>query len=553
MTPIAYRLVSALRTSGLRASRRRLLTRAAALGAGLSLSPALRSVPRAHAAGSTFTLAANWSPNDIDPHSGYDPGSGFVLAGIYENLIRQRPGAGVQLEPWLAESWETSADASTWSFHLRPGVTFQDGSPLTAPAARESFVRQMTLQRAPANVLGRFLESPDQIVAVDDVTLRFDLGRPQPVFGVAMAAPYGASIMNVAAAMQHEVDGDLGLAWSQMNAEGLGTGPYRLTSFDLQTGAVLERFDDYWAGWDGNHFDTIVIRVVAEPETRRELIERGEVDLVENIGLESVDELEQNPDLVVDRQSDLTVRYLAITQAEPFVQPAARQALCWAFPYEEVLQGVFLGYAQPAHGAVSANSNGFSPATPTFTTDLDRASALLAEAGIPQGTRITTITASGAILVQAIAELFQHNLQQIGIELDIEVMDYASYIGLVYGDLPASERPSLFPAFWSPDYDDAWSQLWPLTSCDAWSSGNAGHYCNDLVDELLQAAVEAPDQETYLQALADVQAIVAYDDPAGIYFALPEWITVLRHDIGGFALHPVTSSRLDYYALHRTA
>jgi hypothetical protein len=157
MTPIAYRLVSALRTSGLRASRRRLLTRAAALGAGLSLSPALRSVPRAHAAGSTFTLAANWSPNDIDPHSGYDPGSGFVLAGIYENLIRQRPGAGVQLEPWLAESWETSADASTWSFHLRPGVTFQDGSPLTAPAARESFVRQMTLQRAPANVLGRFL------------------------------------------------------------------------------------------------------------------------------------------------------------------------------------------------------------------------------------------------------------------------------------------------------------------------------------------------------------------------------------------------------------
>ncbi len=85
-----------------------------------------------------------------------------------------------------------------------------------------------------------------------------------------------------------------------------------------------------------------MIRVVAEVETRRELIERGEVDLVENIGLDAVDELEQNPDLVVDRQSDLTVRYLAITQAEPFLQPEARQALCWAFPYEEVLQGIFL-------------------------------------------------------------------------------------------------------------------------------------------------------------------------------------------------------------------
>ena len=162
------------------------------------------------------------------------------------------------------------------------------------------------------------------------------------------------------------------------------------------------------------------------------------------------------------------------------------------------------------------------------------------------------VAASGATLIQSIAELFQHNLRQIGIELDIEVMDYASYIGLVYGDLPASERPTLFPAFWSPDYDDAWSQLWPLASGDAWSSGNAGHYCNEQVDALLQTAADAPDQETYLQELAEAQAIVGYDDPVGIYFALPEWITVLRRDIGGFALHPVISSRLDYYALHRT-
>lgn len=109
----------------------------------------------------------------------------------------------------------------------------------------------------------------------------------------------------------------------------------------------------------------------------------------------------------------------------------------------------------------------------------------------------------------------------------------------------------LFPSFWSPDYDDAWSQLWPLTSCDAWLSGNAGQYCNERVDELLKTANDATDQETYLSALADAQEIVAYDDPAGIYFALPEAITVLRSDIGGFALHPVVSSRMDYYAMFR--
>jgi peptide/nickel transport system substrate-binding protein len=553
MTPIGHRFRSAVSRPVSRSNRRQLLGRTLALGSALPVLAATGQARTVRAQSSTFTLAANWSPGDVDPHSGYDPGSGLILAGVYESLIRQVPGETVQFEPWLAESWEANADYSSWTFHLREGVTFQDGSRLTAEAARASFVRQMTLNLAPANVLGRFISSPDQIVAVDAQTLRFDLGRPRRSFEVAMAAPFGTSIMNVAAAMAHEVEGDLGHAWCQSNTEGMGTGPYRLTEYDPATGAVLERFDGYWGGWTGNHFDTVIIRVVAEGETRRELIERGDVDLVENIALDAVAELASNPDLVVDRQTDLTVRYLAITQAEPFLQPEARQALCWAFPYEEVLQGVFLGNARLAQGAVSKNCAGFSPTTPAYTTDLEKAKALLAQAGIPAGTKVQTLSTNGAAIVQTIAELFQRNLAEVGLDLEIETMDYGSYLGLVYGDLPADERPLFFPSFWGPDYDDAWSQLWPLTSCDAWSSGNAGHYCNDRVDELLEIANDAADQDTYLAALAEAQEIVAYDDPAGIYFALPEWITVLRRDIGGFELHPVVSSRLDYYRMHRTA
>jgi peptide/nickel transport system substrate-binding protein len=553
MTSIGRRVHPASSPSFARSTRRQLLKQSMALGTGLPLFASTAAPRVVGAQASTFTLAANWTPTDIDPHGGYDPGSGLVLSGIYESLIRQSPGDGVRLEPWLAESWEPNEDYSSWTFHLRDGVTFQNGSPLTAEAVRASFERLFALRLAPANVLGRFLDSADQIVAVDERTVRFDLGRPNLRFEVAMAAPFGTAIINVAAALQHEVDGDLGHAWCQTNSEGLGTGPYRLTDYDSAEGAVLERNDDYWGGWDGNHFDRIVIRIVPEAETRRLLIERGDVDLVENIGPDAVADLERNPDLVVDRQTDLTVRYLAITQAEPFLEPAARQALCWAFPYEEVLQGVFLGFAQPAQGAVSTNCAGFSPATATFTTDLDKAKALLEQAGIEPGTKVRTVSAAGATVVQIIAELYQQNLQKIGLELEIEIMDFGPYVELVYGDLPAEERPLLFPSFWGPDYDDAWSQLWPLTSCDAWHSGNAGHYCNERVEELLSTARDATDDETYLQALAEAQQLVAYDEPAGIYFALPEWITVLRSDIGGFALHSVVSSRLDYYALFRNA
>ena len=534
----------------IRLDRRRLLTGTAALGAATALTTT-QPARTTRAQDSTLTIAVIWTPIDFDPHSSYDPGSGFVLSGVYESLIRQRRGDGIVLEPALAASWDRNDDASSWTFHLRPHVTFQDGSPLTAAAARDSFVRQMRLNLAPAGVLGRFITSEDQIVAVDTLTLRFDLGRPQSRFDIAMAAPFGASIMNAAAAMAHEVDGDLGHAWCESNTAGLGTGPYSLTSFDRQSSMVLDHFAGYWGGWNDDQFDTVVIRVVREAETRRQLIERGDVDLVESIGLDSVDDLESNPRLVVDRQTDMTVRYLAITQTEPFLQPAARQALCWAFPYEDVLNGIFLGYGELAQGPVSPNVHGFAAPAPPFTTDLDKARALLDQAGIPQGTKIQTIGFEGGAIAQVIAELYQEYLSQIGIQLDIEIMDYPSYIDLMHGDMPADERPLLFPSFWSPDYDDAWSQLWPLVSCDAWATTNAGHYCNDQVTELLERANNAPDETSYLQALAEIQQIVTYDDPAGIYFALPQWITVLRADIGGFELHPVISSYLDYYAMYR--
>lgn len=536
-------------SSSLVIDRRGLLTRSAALASSVAAFGAPAVAVRAQ--DSTLTIASNWTPADLDPHSGYDPGSGLMLCGIYEGLLRQTGDSGAQLEPCLAESWSANADSSVWTFLLRSGVTFQDGTPLTAEAAQASFVRQMTLNRAPANVLNRFVSSPDQIVAVDERTLRFDLDRSWPRFDVALAAPSGASIMNVAVAMAHDVDGDLGLGWCQTNAEGLGTGPYRLTELEPQSHATLERYDGYWGGRNDPHFDRVIIRVVVESETRRELLEQGEVDLVENIGLDSVADLEQNPDLVVDRQTLMTVRYLAITQTEPFTQPEARQALCWAFPYDEVLSGVFLGTAKPAYGAVSPNTYGFSPPSPAFTTDLDKARGLLASAGIPEGTRIWTVVNSGNISLQSVAELFQYNLQQIGIQLDIVDMDYGTFVAMIFGDQPAEERPTLLPIFWDPDYDDAWSQLWPMASCDAWNSGNGGHYCNERVDELLQAANDAPDEDACLAALAEAQQITGYDDPVSIYFALPEWITVLRADIGGFQVHPIVGSYLDYYAMFR--
>ena len=150
-----------------------------------------------------------------------------------------------------------------------------------------------------------------------------------------------------------------------------------------------------------------------------------------------------------------------------------------------------LGFAKPATRSGQRNCRGFSLNATTYSTDLTEARQLLDAAGVDAGTKLSVAIANGNAENQAIAELFQANLQEIGIDLEIQNLDIAAYVQMAFGDLPAEERVSFFPASWGPDYDDAYNHLWPQVSCDAWQSGNAGHYCNQQVEELLSAARDA--------------------------------------------------------------
>ncbi len=502
---------------------------------------------------STFTVATNRAPSDFDPHSAYDAGSGMALSGPYEGLIRLQPGTIDRYVGNLAEAWEANADRSTWTFRIRPGVTFHDGSPLDAEAARASFERVLTLGLAPSQVLGRFITDPARITAPDTRTLVFDLGRPQPLFEAAMASAYGTAVVNAALLRRHDVGGDWGAGWAQQNVDGLGTGPYRIVGFDPVEGVRFERFDDYWGGWDGPYFDRIVIRVVTEPETRLALIEHGDADVAATLPLSSIPSLERIPDLVVDRRYNLAVQYIAMNASGVLSPPAARQALCWAFPYDEVIEGIYRGYAKRAIGPVAELCRGFAPETFVYQTDLDQARTLLREAGVGEGTSLTILLAAGVQDTVAIAEAFQANLAAVGIELSIQQVDFATYVDIVLGDLLPEERPNLFPMFWQPDYNDGWNHLAPQVSCAAGSFGNAGQYCNPRVETLLATARDAADAETYRAALAEIQQVVTRDDPAAIYVAQAEWLTVLRRDVAGFVPNPVASVLLDFRALRRAA
>jgi peptide/nickel transport system substrate-binding protein len=484
----------------------------------------------------TFVLVSNRAPSEQGP---------------FEGLIRLKPGTVDEYVPVLTASWAANADKSVWTVQMREDVTFHDGTPLDAEAARASFERLLTLGLAPSSVLGGFITDRARIRVTGPNTLVFDLGKPQPLFEAAISSAYGTAIVNVAALREREVDGDGGHVWAQTNSKGLGTGPYRVVSFDAESGVVLERYAGYWRGWEGEHFDRVILRIVVEPETRRALIESGEADIATTLPLAAVRELEHDSELTVDHRYNLTVRYLIMTVAGPLQSPAARQALCWAFPYDEVITGVHEGFAKRAIGPVAELCRGFDPDTVVYQTDLARARSLLRHAGIAEGTSLTMLMPPGNPEVAATAELFQANLAAIGLALAVQLVDFATYVGIFTGDMPAEERPSLLPSFWQPDYNDGWSQLWPQVSCDAWQSGNGGHYCNQHVEALLEKARTADDEPAYLSALGAILQIVTRDDPAAIYSAQPEWLTVLRHDIDGFTPDLVVGEIIDFSALHR--
>jgi peptide/nickel transport system substrate-binding protein len=505
--------------------------------AGLVAPSRVRAaVARQEGNGTTLIVGLDGSPSDLDPHSQYDYRSTMVVRAIYEGLVGLKESATDEFEGLVAESWEANDDQSVWTFTIRPDLSFQDGSPCDSAAVKASYERMLGMNQGAVAVFSRFIADPAQMTTPDAATIVFDCGTPQPLFLTALSSTYGPQIVNAKVAMEHEEDGDFGNAWMRLNAEGTGTGGWRLVSFEPGQEAILERNENYWRGWEGNHFERVIVRVVPEFATMRQLVEAGDVDVMDRfiIDFDAIDELQQVPTLTVDLSDSTEVAYYTMTEAGPLASPEARQAMCYAFPYQEVIDGVFNGYASRANSLVAPSVRGYQENGFFFETDLDKAKDLLAAAGIPEGTELKMTTNTPPS--DQIPQLFQANLAKIGINLTIESVDQVTFTSIFYGDTPAEERPNFLSWGWWPDYNDAWNVLYPTTSCDSWGSlgSNGGFYCNEEVDKLLAEAKDASTLESYEDVLDKVQTIITKDDVPVIAYAQPKWPTVLQANIERF-------------------
>ena len=271
-----------------------------------------------------------------EPLTNWDPAIEFsngihVHNNMYEQLVRYDSETETII-PLLAESYSFSDDGLTWTFKLREGVKFQNGDDLTAEDVKYSIDRTMALE-AGASYIWYAVE---EVNVVDPLTVEFKLAYNTPLDLVASTG-YAAFIYS-----SQCVDEDNN--WIE-EAKGCGTGPYMLNSAKWGDEVILEKFEDYWGGWHENSFDTVVFKKVTEPATRRQMIETGEATITVELPYSDINALKENEDVTVTVDPSLqNLIGMFNTQKAPLDNVLVRQALAYAFPYDEVIDAAIGGF-----------------------------------------------------------------------------------------------------------------------------------------------------------------------------------------------------------------
>jgi peptide/nickel transport system substrate-binding protein len=218
-----------------------------------------------------FRIAFYGGIPDQDPQSAYDSLASSLFLATYEMLIRLDGESTFEYQPMLAQEWESNEELTEYTFVIPDNAMFHDGTVCDAEAVKRSFVRFHQMGRGPVSVINRFIDDPEeQIEAVDEVTVRFIMNKPEPLFLPAMASSYGPFVVSPTAWEENATDDDP-YAHNYFSQNMIGTGPYMVTEAEPQERFILDRFEDYHS--EAPFFDRITARVVPEDPTRRSLVE----------------------------------------------------------------------------------------------------------------------------------------------------------------------------------------------------------------------------------------------------------------------------------------
>jgi peptide/nickel transport system substrate-binding protein len=451
----------------------------------------------------------------------------YYLVNMYEQLVFAQPDNS--LAPGLATSWDTSADGLTWTFHLREGVKFHDGESLTADAVKRSIER--TIELGPAGFIWQAIESID---TPDDLTVVMNLSTPAQM-DLAASAGWGAWITSpkaLDAAAENPDYFETGLA--------AGTGPYTLESYTPDAEAVFQRFDDYWGGWEGVHYSTVVASITPEATIQMQKLQSGESDLAQSLPTDSLATFENNPDYTVlgPYPSWNTSTAFFLTIRPPTDNKLVRQALSYAVPYDDILEVGFNGNATQPHTSIPENVFPYDPSVPQYSLDLEKAADLLSQAGYADGLDLEMAFTQQSGAYGRFTPLIKESFAKIGVNLTLVPMLFAQQRERVQG--PVEDRADIHLQGYAPVFSDAGADNLHLQWGCPDQSGilNWSSWCNqdyqDLIDAAAAAAAtdRAEGQRLYTEAMN-----LLVEEAPGIFLSNPQTRIIMPSRITGFTFN----------------
>ncbi|MBI1291486.1 hypothetical protein GC173_09620 [bacterium] len=438
----------------------------------------------------------------------------------------------IKLVPSLATDWQESDDCHTWTFKLREGVVFHDGTPFNSEAVRAHFYRT----KDPANAATRrhLVQHIESIDCPSDLEVVFHLSTPDCVFPEAMASTYALIPSPTATANLEKPFGQ----------NPVGTGPFRFVDWTPDVAIRLEKNQDSWRA-DQYQLKRLELRPIRENTTRLILLEQGVVDMAD-VFFAQVNVARQSPHIELQTTPQLAVRYMGFNnKKKPFSDIRVRRAANYAVNREEMIKYQFFGVGMAARGPLPTVMPNHNPDVETYDYNPEKARQLLAEAGYPNGVDVnfwTTEQGEYRVAAEAVGEY----LRQVGINVKIVIIDNAAY-WKKFDEyiLPSGERYperdgvyDMYLGGWvggEAEYD----YLRPLFYSK--SGSNSSFYANPDLDARLDAYMGTPDEETRRRMLMEMQSLIADDSP-WIFGYYSQVNMGYQRRVKGFKINP--SSRL---------
>ncbi len=397
---------------------------AALLLAGCAQKSTSTESTGADTANDTFTFAQGADPRGLDPARVDDLESGKVIVNMYEGLTKYAADS-TKVEPSLAESWTVSPDGMSYTFKLREGVKFHDGTDFNAEAVKVNIDRQLPPKVDDNMPYASFtFGTVKDVVVVDPNTVTINLTQPNTAFLANLAMGIAAPIVSPKALADNN---------NSVMETPVGTGPYKFVKWNKGENVVLVRNDEYWG--DKAKTKNVVFRIIADNSARVLALNNGEVDMIDGIDATVVDKVKEGGNKLYEAPG-MNVNYMAFNTTTPlFKNPEARKAVAQSVNVEELVKSLYQGYSDKATTILPTFMPGFDPTVQQVSYDPEAAKAGLAKAGVKKVHMITYSNPRpyNAATGSALAAAIQGYLQKVGVEATIDTYDWTTYKDKVKG------------------------------------------------------------------------------------------------------------------------